>query len=1252
MGYENHIDHVDTILDRDALGFKGDRHVQHTGTKPRVFRLPFVIAFNASLVVVSASVVGLWRMSKTSDGYNVSNVNHYLLTYGPTAILILFVAAWRQVDYHIKVLTPWHELSKSKAMATRSLLLDYLSTFQAVAFWSAIKNRHTTVILTTVGFVLLKVATLSSTGLLVLEPALVERHTEASLQSQIGSGSFNANTTTTTLTDQSLVYTTYGILAQNLQKPFGLGKGLAFSTFSAPGGMSASTKLRADVDAFVPSFTCQSANVTVELPLANTTEEHPKIGLQIQSPACSLRLLGTSINSLNPQKFRCPSRQLSGFIRTVDCPSSVFNATSGAYKLVMVADMRYAQTLNSSQAQKGLSQRVQASSWSTSVASTASLVCRLSYAMRRVQIQATADDLKGSAKINDSIRQNDSTLPNFTDDDLESLFRGALSASNEMFGDVITNSYASEYPDTFTMMMASVAGGSYENLLDSEFLSKAAGAVSTQLAAQIAHQYLRDNETTALPIETITSETHLKVSDVSAWSVVGTLACTLFVSITVAMLCRESPSMFRDGRVGWLASLLPNTDSVLTRNLITSQSYTESQLRKSLSDARVNLVQPNELTGGISMEITVELTHRSPAKQPWWHPLTISKAALAALCIATIGTIAALEAIQRVSDASHGFITLSDEDSAWSIAYTHYLPALTILLLASMFNCLDFNVLILSPFSRLKKSTMLEELEHRPLIGQWPAAAVWASVKKRYSAAVASSLAAFVGSLMTIVVSGLYTTDVFYQAQSVPLRVVDSFLPAWSHSVSNDSGAAVLSSLTENLNLPDSLGTFDQIAVPSLSLDGQTVTAMNTTLEAELPVWRAHLDCESLTTSNYSVQSSQNRIQNTVTVNATYGLPPECTRGGSNGTDSVLKFVQSFNFPTMQNNTFVGKMLDLHVGPYDPVQGSSQGESTFPGAMNDNPNDCPSLAFIYGFVDMNGTDGSTPDSVAVQVCYQKLQRVNATFHFLDSNFTVDSVRPPQVDEKSVEHVSNSTNVTRYVADSLHATAFQYRIQSHFDGAFSLFNTSTENPWSSLVAGSDPTVDNFFQGVIFGRVPIPFEYMKLENQDQKTAVDQGILAFYRRYMAKAISLNMRSASTELNKFDNGNANDTFAMAIAPQAVATRRVVQHNSSKIVLQSMLGFMLACVVVSLLTIKLYELLPATANPCTIWGQMSILAGSNLCDGKSDELGALIDNGGSGWKGRTRVHSGQCQSIHAKLGWWDTNDGAIRYGIDVVEEQ
>lgn len=98
-----------------------------------------LVGFAALFASLAGALVVLWVTNNEQNGYTtVLGTNHYAWTYGPTAMLVVVLSLWRQVEYHCKMLQPWQELHKGSAEAKHSMLLDYLSPLQAMSLVKAI----------------------------------------------------------------------------------------------------------------------------------------------------------------------------------------------------------------------------------------------------------------------------------------------------------------------------------------------------------------------------------------------------------------------------------------------------------------------------------------------------------------------------------------------------------------------------------------------------------------------------------------------------------------------------------------------------------------------------------------------------------------------------------------------------------------------------------------------------------------------------------------------------------------------------------------------------------------------------------------------------------------------------------------------------------------------------------------------------------------------------------------------------------
>ncbi len=129
----------------------------------------FILFFSAFWV----TLVVLWHIVSVQDGLVLTlTSNYYAWTYVPTAILIIVLSFWRQIDYHCKVSQPWREMMAGCCTAECSLLLDYISPPQVFSLYKSFRRKHYTVTMSVAGFLLLKLTVLISTVLLLPEQTL------------------------------------------------------------------------------------------------------------------------------------------------------------------------------------------------------------------------------------------------------------------------------------------------------------------------------------------------------------------------------------------------------------------------------------------------------------------------------------------------------------------------------------------------------------------------------------------------------------------------------------------------------------------------------------------------------------------------------------------------------------------------------------------------------------------------------------------------------------------------------------------------------------------------------------------------------------------------------------------------------------------------------------------------------------------------------------------------------------------------
>lgn len=1212
----------------------------------------FLLALVVLLIILIIALGVLLYFSKHQRGLPLRTSNHFSWTYGPTAVLTIFVAVWRQMDYNSKILTPWHELTNGSATYDRSLGLDYISPLQVVSFARAVKARHAIVVATIAGFVSLKLAVLASTGLLSPRmTTLAAADVALTRTSQLNGHLYNSSLFQG-LFDQSLAYTAYAVMSKGLPYASSTTADLVYeSTIMTSSAGNAS--FTAQVNALIPKYHCELAPFDILLQPDDTLDLHPQHRIELLLGGCSLRGAGngTAIYALNPLTTVCPERQLSPLLQQIDCKRPGLSDTEN-WQLLTLVDLRYSQSFANETASQLETSALRAQSWSTQVERSTGIACRSSYSIRKVEVTYSSTERLPAVRFSNHEKRIEAKLEGFTDFDLGVLTTSALSASATMFGNFIDNEVVLEYPNVLFKMMAAASGGSYDSLFLADEIIEAAQHVFQQVALQSTSKYLLQPDNSILTGSMSISEERLHITDGSAViMLVGlflVLLLTCFLSLKAPSLAlRDSPDTI--GKIALVVSQSKQFRSFLRQVYLGNDRRVQNSevLHFGISNPRGD-DEAEKLAVSESARLLPEPRRIDDEEQIpvlWWSQFSFHRWVLFITLAFPLVIIAALEILQHQSDREQGFATLKTSNDFLSAFYTRYLPAIVMLLIATLINMLDFNVVLLNPFQALL--LFRERYRSRSLVtnfmGLSPPFMLFEALRVRQWAVVLSTVSALLAGTLTIAVSGLYIIDTFSLRQQASFVRMDQFNTSWINSGTNDSSAAVLSSLTESLGLEYPPFTYEEYVIPSLELETDLVGdhESNAHVNFELVGLRGDLGCVRLAQDSMNISASFNaRIKTaTTSVFARMELPAECLLGGPFGNESYIDFTTTFSM--RENSSFVGKLLGLHVGPFDQVTQSSSGELA-PNTQPDNPPGCPSLAFVYGYADVND-DSQT--SITSLMCYQYIDELNLSVDLTYPNLEFQPDRPPSVNESSSRRLTSGSNGE---------TAFQFRLQTHMDDEFSSFNQTADN--STTTAGSAPPLDNFFQGVLFGRQPLDPSLLSSKRSEDVSTVYAGIRGLYRRYLAQAMSANMRVAITnptlhgrqvlaDESGLESSDSSGNVIRGDVSNLTFIRRVVQNRTTKIILQSFLGTIFVLSSCSLYLSRFRKLVPY--NPCCIAGVASLFAWSRMCD-LDDEIGRqVMRNKGEGlgngkWKFR--------------LGWWDATgpqpcQGPGRwYGIDAQE--
>ncbi|ETN39166.1 uncharacterized protein HMPREF1541_05389 [Cyphellophora europaea CBS 101466] len=1236
------------------------------------------------LSCLAAGLVVLRQSSLRTNGIETLTDNHYLWTYGPTALLVFVAAAWRQLDHEVKILVPWAVLKDGNAQAEKSLRLDYVSPLQIVSFAQAIGNKHFAVPASVFGFALLKGITLASTALLDVRDVAVEVPSDSLVQTSRFDGTLFNATAFTLGTDSSLVYNAFGISSYGLERQDGIGDGFAYETFlSHPTPGASDIEFRANVRTFVPDFGCAPAHVTINPEHVDTQLTNASRGrIAVTSPRCSFTgveptfLLDKAI--LESQVV--PNIQRRASMQRVDCDD--FRAPGSQtdnIQLLVLAEIEYAQEFPdaSESATRGIGDEVNVTSWSANVRRTKSIVCNphvsitnssILYETSQTPVRAVLAGGEGPPSLSEA----------FTDDDLANAFTASILDGAGLFGvaSAANSLLEEESPNTMFRMMADtvfherseIGPSGYEALLNDDvgddIVSNAANTVFRAVASQIIHKNIRRTIDEPLPGRLSFRTKRLVVTELSLWFMFGGLL--LLVLVTIAVWCvRPRPALphHPESLIALAGHIPPNEELV---GLVNSSRDLDSKgidaMLRAYRFGTSWCLGPLDKRPVFEVYSTRPATASSPLVEPeprpddkhhWWTPLMLRPTMVALTLVLPVLTIATLEGVHQASlKRPQGTIVLIDEDDASSaLVWLRTVPALTMLLIATLFNSIDFNIALLGPLSALKMRSMsVPRFPDRSFVGDLPPVTLWRAARLHLWPVAASTTAALVGSVLTIVISGLFTFDPASEARIVDLPKIEGFDTTTKSALIDPADAAALCSLLESSNLSYPINTYAEFVFPSLGSTEDLDETGSAVLDLNIPALRASLGCVALASDAVNITVTANPRINaaSVSLNARARLPEGCQRGGPDGTLPFIEIPFSQQISGTTNESYVGKLLSLHVGPYNsPIEGSV-GE-TAPN-QPDNPPGCPSLALIYGHVDL--ISSPTPNLTTL-VCTQHLQSL-ASHTFLTAtqrilNTTLLSADPDV--EPFLPASPTDPNIT----------AFPFRIQQPLDQTLSIFNQTT---FPSAANAATP-VDHFFQGVLFGKTGLfaspagEAAFASVEDADRRV-VFESVQKFYRRYMAQAVSLAMRQplpagavATAAAAQADAGNGTEDGEGEVWRVTVHNGRkklkLTMHQESKVALQAMLAAMVLLMGYAVWAVRAGREV-VKGNPCQIWGRLQLVVGGPL----AGEVYRGVKEGEEPWGREGAGGSNSSSNKKVLLGWWDLpswKGSGKRWGIDLVRE-
>ncbi|EHY52670.1 hypothetical protein ABEF92_004002 [Exophiala dermatitidis] len=1182
--------------------------------------------FALVFAVFIAGLILLWHYDRRNNGFHVARgTSHLAWAYAPTVIVVFVVAAWRMVDYHCKLGMPFDVLQNGPVKASESLLVDYISAFQLVSLFKAFRDSHFAVICSVTGFIMLKVATVFSTCLLVLLPTHITHPGTTVLSNGFSDEAFDPTTPFNSSNfSSSPVYAYYGAKAYGMPFENGVTLDLAYGaiTVNSTSHVPDDAVIPGDVDTFVPIMSCHELIVELDTPdIENGTDANSglttssNISLTIPAGGACSQSITFSIAAGDPYTEILPDSQVNGTLQEIYCNStSDSNSQGPAGLLFTMTDIHYQQTLFDNATDLAGGTFVIATNVSRTLSNMVNVFCKSSYNITKAKVTNDTRLADNTIAVSVVLKKDavNSTLPRFSAWNATNVLLQSSASAKLLFTDTVHGDGTSDSNAFFTLMAVTHGLQDITSFFDVNKLISAAEGTYKGILSQYAHQTLRTrNNSVVKGGAVVTEESRLRVNDASLWTTTSIFGLLILFCIALIFIAPRAVVPRDPSSIATIAMILTRSRE-LNRLLRRQGTPSYSNQKAALAGYEFGTAIATTEFGKSTFKIVT--SEGEPDGQPikpnmdfkWWLPFTASIPVVVLTLILPVTTIVALQIVQTSSDRHNGIYTVTNNE--WTEAYSHYIPSIVMLVLASLVNMLDFNVALFAPWTNLAKGNATSKrsiLNH--ILGRSPPFAFLQALRTRYLGGITSIAAASLASMLTVVVAGLYyVQDFTVTGPDVSLTQLDTFDLRWANSFTTDNGAAALVDLIMHENFSYPQFTYEELVFPRLSLDNSALPTdplakVNGSWTQILPAVRANLRCEVLPESSFNVTTRRTGPDfayetDRAFVTAQAPLPDSCHLGGYQGNGSFVIYENSFQLLPDSQPTYAGAQLDLLFGVGTTLYGN-YGEVRGKYIDDNPPVGCPSLAFTFGRFQLDSSDRGP---VTTMVCYQEIQGFNATVTWKPNSTVIDTDRPPVVQNESVFLHDNPISTNG-------AKSFDFRIQNSLAQELTVFNDdnnegSTRPTTASYPSLSDP-VDIYFQAILNGTDR--HDPASLVGKDNRTALLDAINRFYRIYMAQVISINMRTplnkSSASSRQFQRRQDTGTMTSSSISTTITRSRLVQDRASKLALQTLLGATAVLSCAAWLTTKMRHVLPC--NPCSLAGSMSLLAGSDLCYSDDDGL-------------------------------------------------
>lgn len=1067
--------------------------------------------------------------------------------------------------------------------ADRSLLLDYVTPFQIISFIRSVKFGHFSVTSTILIFVLIKVLTVISTGLLTLDIIPFENVSQTMRTTSAFDGSEGLDPTTI---DSRASVGLYGHRVYGMLLPNGTTEKYAFQLFE-PAGTSKVPRgtyaYNSSVDVFLgDGWTCETGNLTYK----NGTD-HMDVGdgfgfenspvmmyynASISLPDCEIHKVHLDAPDWYYQTNDTTDRfgYYSAF-QQVNCsnlpptdPKFKRFTVSTAYSIGTGQDDH--RMLNSSH-----------------------IVCIPSYKIQSGYVQLGTD---GQLLSDIALHGPSKQIDGITASDIAIAVQKTVAQGN-IPSDIDTYKLKS---DTFTEMMISLSTDfKFEDLMNRTWLETKSKEAYQQLSAQIAGLYLlTDKGTTSNLQGTISQNVNRLVVRELPTRLMQAIAAVMFLlTITMVFTMPHGVVPRSVESIAGVAAILARSPA-LNQILRNTGHLDIKQLSQVLAGHRY-MSTVADAPGGRTFSIRVlsntDMAARPPAKRDsikWATPLVLHRVVMLLTLLLAIAVVITLEVLYQKSQASSGIANVN-VDSLEKYSWL-YVPTVVLVLLATTFNLLDFELEFSDPYHELARrgyASAESSLLWDPLRNVSVRTTFQAFRHSRF-ALVASSLCAIVAPMLTILVSGLFTTKFVPLSSPITAKALTWFNIS-SADLYADAYTFAIPSLIVQGNMSYPRWTYDEIAFPSIDLSSQTTGIKNATsgtITLNMPAARGVVNCTIVPESAYlNMTPAVGMCTDSGCIEYNISDPSGC--GNTGYIDQNYIFLSGYASSPLSGSGYFGSI--------------TAGASSQTNVTDNSTIKCPPYTVYYGKM----TDGKV-DQISFYRCFCALETIQTTADI--SLFQSTIINEPTV----------MANTSKIFNDEWYPSV-------------------SDGPYYSSINFTHP--DEYFgayvNAMVYGRDGVP----KDELLDNTKFIDR-FTRLYRIWTAQWMNTYMRNPIDKLPSNQTGIPNTLTGVYDDPNR---NRLFLTTISTRALEGVIGMLLICGIVIFVLVDMSKVLPKEVG--TIGAVASLLAGSRLVDEKS----GLIPRGSEWISDNEMMKRGMFKGERFRMGWWTDDISREDRNIDTT---